>query len=267
MASMAQIVTDTPSDTPTPTDTPTMAKAKDLAQPALYLIRHVNFGSDDGSPSSKFEIDFSCDDYAQARAIFDLVVGHTKYKPSKLILSHKHTTHLSHVSVPYKSDLPSLGGFPASTSAQSALGGVLISGLKDQSVTVHRGRTSGFKGTATGYGYLAPIPASAKRVFLFHKDKTGIGPDTAIKSELILEVLIGPESKWYSAKYVKIPHLGTPQIITTLLAGIIETLKNYVVKCPYCISKDCFVEKLVREIDVESRCARCHRSFFITLFE
>ena len=272
MASTAQIVT----DTPTEAETPTMAKAKGLDETkdldkALYLIRHVNFGSDDGTPSSKFKIDFSCDDYVQARAIFDLVVSHTKYKPSKLVLSHQHTAHLSHVSVPYQSDLPNLGGI--SSAHKDKAGGGFIDGLKNQSVTVHRGRTSGFKGTATGYGYLAPILTSARRVFLFHKDKTSIGPDTAIKSELILEVLVGPDSKWYSAKYIKIPHSGTPQIITALLAGIIKTLKDYVVKCPYCAhdgmsqSQDCFVEKLVRELDVESRCTRCHRSFYVILFE
>ena len=257
MATTAQIVTEG------------LDENEEPDQPALYLIRHVNFGSDDGTPSSKFEIDFSCDDYAQARVIFNLVVSHTKYKPSKLILSHKHTTHLPQVSVPYKSGHPNLGGL--SLAHTDKAGGSLIGGLKDQSVTVHRGRTSGSKGTATGYGYLAPIPASAKQVFLFHKDKTSIGPDTAMKSELILEVLVGPDSKWYSAKYVQLRghwESGSPfAALCALLDGIIETLKQYVVRCPYCTDKDCFVEKLIREIDVESSCTVCERSFYVTLFE
>ena len=268
MANTAQIVTEEP-------DVNKSTKIEHPAQPdkakteALYLIRHVNFGSDDSTPSSKFEIEFSCSDYIQARAIFDLVVSSTKYKPSKLILSHKHTSHLSQISVPYRDGLPSLAHLSGFSSAHKDKDkdkkGALIPSLKNQPVTVHRGRTSGSKGTATGYGYLAPVLASAKQVFLFHKDQTSICPDTAIKSELILEVLIGPDRKWCSAKYVELLDYRSQAAI--LLHGIIETLKQYVVRCPYCDGKDCFVEKLVREIEVEPRCAVCESSFYVTLFE
>ena len=197
-----------------------------------------------------------------------MVAAYTKYKPSKLILSHKHTDHLPQVSVPYKGDVHDLlGASPAHKDQKGSAKGAFVDGLKGQSVTVHRGRTSGFKGTATGYGYLASIPTTAKRVFLFRNDETRIGPDTAMKYELMLEVMVGPDSKWYSGKYVDL--LDYQSKTAVLLDGIIETLKQYVVKCPYCASQsnDCFVEKLVREIEVESSCTKCRRSFFVTLFE
>ena len=239
----------------------------DLEQ-VTYLVRHVNFGSDDGTPSSKFEIDFTCGNRTQARAIFDLVVARTGYKPTRLVLSSQQPVHLPHISaLSYEDALPNLSGIPLAN--KDSAKGVLIDSLKNQPVTVHRGRTSGFKGHATGYGYLAAIPASAKRVFLFHKDKTAIGPATAIKQELVLEVLVGPDSKWYSGKYVNI--LDNPTS-WRFLEGIIAALDQYMVSCPHCIasglfkSEKCFVEKLVREMNVESKCTRCQRSFFITLF-
>ena len=147
-----------------------------------YLIRHVNFGSDDGTPSSKFEIDFSCRDYDQARAIFNLVVNRTKYKSSKLVLSYQHPLHLSSIIALHYDDTlplcstPKLDGvqYPIST---NRVRGVAIDRLKDQSVTVHRGKTGGRKGISTGLGYLAAIPASAKRAFLFHKDESPHRPD------------------------------------------------------------------------------------------
>ena len=241
-----------------------------------YLVRHVNFGSDDGSPASKFEHEFSCDNYIQARAIFDLIVSLTKYKPSRLILSYQHTAHLPEVSVSYMGDIYGLlGASPVHKDHKANAKGVLVDGLKGLPVIVHRGRARGVEGIATGYGYLAPIPTSVKRAFLFHKDESSIGPDTAIKYELMLEVLIGPDNKWFSGKYVEIPdsQVGKQPAIVSLLEGIIETLKQYVVNCPYCIQvgmsrrNDCFVEKLVTEMEVVSSCARCHRSFFVTLFE
>ena len=248
-----------------------------------YLIRHVNFGSDDGTPSSKFEIDFSCRDYTQARAIFNLVVNRTKYKSSKLVLSYQHPLHLSSITaLPYE-DTPPIYSPPKLDGVQYPISadrvrGVAIDGLKDQSVTVHRGKTGGHKGISTGRGYLAAIPASAKRAFLFHKDESPIGPTTAIKLELVLEVCVGPDNRWYSSKYVEIlndsqsSNESNESIATAVfLESLIKELNKYVVDCPHCAhagmsrSEKCFVEKLVRYMGVESKCIRCHRSFFITL--
>ena len=244
---------------------------------ANYLIRHVDFGSDSNTPSSKFEIDFSCRDYAQARAIFDLVVSRTKYKPSKLVLSCQHPLHLSHLTaLSYEDALPSVFGSRSTGFPKDAPGSgvrdVLVERFKNQSVMVHRGRTRGSKGTLTGYGYVAVIPASAKRVFLFHKDKSAIGRTTAVKREVVLEVSIGPDSKWYSGKYVEILESQTESnnSVNAFLNGIIKMLKQYIVDCPYCLnvgmyqSGDCYIEKLVTGVDVESSCIRCHSSFLVT---
>lgn len=227
-----------------------------------YFIRHVNFGNDDGTPSSKFEIPFSCFDYSQAREILDLVVERTGYKSTKLVLSSKSPQHLPHITeLSYEDAAPDLVGGARQLPTKEG-GGVLIRQFVDKSVIVWRGRIHGSNGISSGQGYITLIPTSDKRIFLFDKEKSPIGSANAGKLELILEVNVMGDSKWISGKYVNFQNTSS----MVFLKGLLELFKHFEVHCPQC-QNSCYVERLVRELEDEIYCGSCKNKFYAALFE
>ena len=238
----------------------TKTPADELAK-AEYVIEHINYGSDDGTLSSKFRIDFLSFSYPQAKEIFDLVVERSGYKRSKLILKYNLPIYLPHISeLRYEDALPIARKVLTNGDRGSR---VLIERFKEKKAQAFSGRIRGEIGHATGRAYITCIPDSAHRIFASDEEKMPVGKQTAIKTEMILEVNFpGGDFRWAPAKKLEFKDRETE----AFRKGIVEILGQFIVSCPYC-SVDVYVEELGTRMKDAHSCGACQRLFYVVLFE
>jgi len=203
-----------------------------------YAIQHVNYGSDDGSPSSKFIVKFDSPSYEIARKAMDAIVSNTPYRKSRLLLLHLNPQSDEHIPGNGDRDYGPNSPFRIPPPEAKRKHNHYIKHFTNQQAMVSpssigSGRYIGRKCKVTGCAYLSPRIKTIRKVFLFDEKWGGLGQQTSIRYDLIVEIKMKGTTRdkvWIAAHALRFQE---PEADAMRL-GLMEMIARKVVNCPHC---------------------------------
>ncbi len=210
-------------------------------QMSRYAIQHVNYGSDDGSPSSKFIVKFDSPSYEIARKAMDAIVSTTPYRKSRLLLLHLDPQADEHIPGSEDREYGPNSPFQIPPPEVKRKHNHYINHFTNKQAVVSpssigSGRYIGRKCRVTGCAYLSPRIKTIRRIALFSEEWEGLGHQTSIRYDLIVEIKMKGTTRdkvWIAAHALRFKE---PEADAMRL-GLMEMIARKVVNCPYCKSE------------------------------
>ena len=206
-----------------------------------YAIQHVNYGSGDDTPSSKFNVEFDSPSYEIARKAMDAIVSNTPYRKSRLLLLHLNPQDNEHTPGSDDRDYGPNSSFRIPPSEEKRKHNHYIKHFTNQQAMVSpssigSGRYIGRKCKVTGCAYLSPRIKTIRKVHLFDEKWGGLGQQTSIRYDLIVEIKMKGTTRdkvWIAASALRFKEPAAD----AMRLGLMEMISRKVVNCPYCKSE------------------------------